>query len=200
MLVDMKPDTKFKPKAPPGSCLYAVGDVHGRLDLLDNLLKQIERDGKTAPPKTRRVLVLLGDLIDRGPDSRGVLDRVAELLKGKRLPGFAVHVLKGNHEDAMLRFLAGVEGGEVWLANGWRATVESYGVNPDLGSESLRPALLAALPKAHRRVLRTLEMSHVEGDYAFVHAGVRPAIAPQTFPTCAPTAPASTPGRGHRGF
>lgn len=177
MLVDMKPDAKFKPKAPQGSRLYAIGDIHGRLDLLDLLLEQIEREGKAAPAKTRLVLLLLGDLIDRGPDSRGVLERVAQLMKGKSLPGFAVHVLKGNHEDAMLRFLANVEGGEAWLANGWRETVESYGVNPDLGPESLRAALLQALPKAHRRVLRALELSHVEGDYAFVHAGVRPGVA-----------------------
>jgi len=180
MLEDMKPDTKFKPKPPPRSRVYAIGDVHGRLDLLDDLLAQIAQDAQEAQtmdaPK-RLVLVLLGDLIDRGPDSRGVLGRAVDLMNGKRLPDFEVHILKGNHEDALLRFLSGNDDGAQWLANGGREAVASYGLKPRQAPEDLRQALLDALPKAQQRVLRDLKIKHVEGDYAFVHAGLRPGVA-----------------------
>jgi serine/threonine protein phosphatase 1 len=93
------------------------------------------------------------------------------------LADFEVHVLKGNHEDSLLRFLAGEADPDRWLANGGREMVQSYSLNPDLPPDKLRRALLDALPRDHRRLLRNMELSHIEGDYAFVHAGVRPGIS-----------------------
>lgn len=186
MLEDMSPQdmnnaTKGKAKTPPDARVYAIGDVHGRLDLLDDLLGQIRADADAAlkgkKPPQRLVVVMLGDLIDRGPDSAGVLKRAAELLKGKHLPGFEAHILKGNHEDAMERFLADDDDGRQWRANGGREALQSYGLDADQDSDALRAQLRDALPKAHRRVLGALKLSHVEGDYAFVHAGVRPGVA-----------------------
>jgi len=191
MLMDMKPDAKFKPCAPAQSRLYAIGDVHGRLDLLDDLLGQIAEDAQAPATPKRRVLVLLGDLIDRGPDSKGVLDRMVQLTQGQGLwgqklwgqlfnapllPGFEIHILKGNHEDSMLRFLASDGEGEQWRANGGNEALKSYGLDPRQSPQALRAALLNALPKTHRRLLRDLKLAHVEGDYAFVHAGVKPGI------------------------
>ncbi|MCR4378810.1 MAG: metallophosphoesterase [Rhodospirillales bacterium] len=186
MLMDMKPDAKLKPCAPAQSRLYAIGDVHGRLDLLDDLLGQIAQDATPPTTPKRRVLVLLGDLIDRGPDSKGVLDRMVQLTQDQRLwgqlfnttllPGFEIHILKGNHEDSMLRFLADDSEGEQWRANGGNEALKSYGLDPLQSPQALRAALLNALPKTHRRLLRGLKLAHVEGDYAFVHAGVKPGI------------------------
>ena len=186
MLINMKLDAKFKPLAPPHTRLYAIGDVHGRLDLLDALLDQIRQDAQAPATPKRRVLVLVGDLIDRGPDSKGVLERAAQLtqnqgvlrrlLKKISLPGFEIHILKGNHEESMLRFLADETDGQQWRANGGNEAIKSYGVNPRLPTNELRDTLLRALPRTHRRVLRDLKINHIEGDYAFVHAGVRPDI------------------------
>lgn len=169
------------PQIPPGTRVYAIGDVHGRLDLLDELLERIERDARTpaadgaVPP--RKVLIFLGDLIDRGAQSRGVLDRVAELRAGRRLAGFEVHALKGNHEDALLNFLSGYDDGEVWRDNGGDKALQSFAIDPGQPPGELRRALLNALSDDHRRLLRDLTLSHIEGDYAFVHAGVRPGVA-----------------------
>jgi serine/threonine protein phosphatase 1 len=127
----------------------------------------------------RTVVVYLGDYIDRGPDSRGVI----EILVEKALPGFESVWLMGNHEAAMLDFLDGREGSEVWLGFGGVATLESYGVRPParITDQAVltetRAALAAALPPAHQAFLKALRMTHQEGDYFFVHAGVRPGVA-----------------------
>lgn len=163
------------PQTPPQTRVYAIGDVHGRLDLLEALLAQIRDDARDFPQ--RKVLVLLGDLIDRGDSSRGVLECVSQLLDGTVLPGFEVHVLKGNHEAMMLAFLAGHERSDLWIDNGGDAAIASYGLNPLDPPETLRPALLDALPKHHRALLRGLELHHTEGDFVFVHAGIRPGVA-----------------------
>ncbi|HEY9163251.1 MAG TPA: metallophosphoesterase family protein [Magnetovibrio sp.] len=189
----MMTDTKFKPTPssvtaaiarptlPGGTRVYAIGDIHGRLDLLDALLEQIRLDANAMDAPKRLVLVLLGDLIDRGPDSQGVVQRTLDLAYHQILDGFEVHALMGNHEHAMLQFLAGDGDGAIWLANGGRETLMSYGIAVKQGgkpvnSERLRRALLDALPLAHRRLLRGLSLSHVEGGYAFVHAGIRPGV------------------------
>lgn len=177
MLVDMKQDAKFKPTTPPSTRIYAIGDVHGRLDLLDALLEQIAQDANGIDAPERLVLVLLGDLIDRGPHSRGVVQRTYELIHGECLGGFEVHALKGNHEQAMLQFLTGLSDGAQWLANGGAQSLASYGIEPKQPPRPLRRALLEALPQNHRRLLRDLALKHTEGGYAFVHAGVRPKVA-----------------------
>lgn len=160
---------------PADTRVYAIGDVHGRCDLLDQVLAQISEDARTAPP--RKVLVLLGDLVDRGADSKGVVERAAQLRAGRLLEGFEVHVLKGNHEDMMLQFLAGTDPGGLWRGNGGDTTLLSYGLDPDEPTEPLRQDLLNALPESHRHLLWDMELSHIEGDYTFVHAGIRPGVA-----------------------
>jgi len=162
------------PRVPEGVVVYAVGDVHGERTALENLLGRIREDAarRSAAP----VAVFVGDYVDRGGDSRGVLD----LLCGDPLPGFTLHRLRGNHEQAMLDFLAAPEAGAPWLEFGGVATLDSYGVRGLFGAptaerlKTLRDALDAGLPDAHRRLLQALEPYAVYGDYAFVHAGVRP--------------------------
>ncbi|MGH7008739.1 MAG: metallophosphoesterase family protein [Stellaceae bacterium] len=167
------------PAVPAGSRIYAIGDVHGRLDLLTRLHALITADAADAPVQ-RRVIVYLGDYIDRGPDSRGVVG----LLLQPPLPGFeSIHLL-GNHEDYMLQFLEHAEVGPHWCAYGGLATLASYGVRPPSGFtpyaadfETARRALADKIPSAHLDFLRGLKLTHAEGGYLFVHAGVRPGVA-----------------------
>jgi serine/threonine protein phosphatase 1 len=171
------------PGVPPGTRVYALGDCHGCLAALRGLRAAIVADSARAdargPRADRRVVVYLGDYIDRGPDSRGVV----ELLIGEPLAGFeSVHLL-GNHELFLLRFLDGEDDASVWMMNGGPATLRSYGldargVGPRTGGDAsrLRDALTAAVPAAHRAFLDGLALSHLEGDYFFVHAGVRPGV------------------------
>lgn len=165
-----------KPSVGAGTVVYAVGDIHGRADLLDRLLARVREDA-AARSERRKVLVFLGDYIDRGPESRRVID----LLAAEDPDGPERVFLKGNHEDAMLGFLASPEIGFQWLGFGGAATLRSYGVDPhaahvDGGFELLRRELARALPLSHRRFLDRLALCHEEGDYLFVHAGVRPGI------------------------
>jgi len=164
-------------KLPEGELLYAVGDIHGRPDLLGSLLREIEADAvdRKAAKKT---LVFLGDYVDRGPDSFGVIEM---LLNG--LPeGFDADFLKGNHEALLLDFLDGKGQLDHWLLNGGGATMASYGV--DIGGldaagappEMWRQAFAAALPEAHLDFFRRLRLTVPVGDYLFVHAGVRPGV------------------------
>ena len=113
------------PALPEGQLLYAVGDIHGRRDLMRDLLEMIEEDAHARSRTERRTLVFLGDYIDRGPDSSGV---VAELL-ARPLQGFDTHFLKGNHEAILLDFLADPLRLEHWLMNGGSPTMDSYGVD-----------------------------------------------------------------------
>lgn len=146
---------------------YAIGDVHGRADLLADLLAAIRVDAATAD---RPLLVFLGDYVDRGPDSRGVIDLV---LAG--LPGFDVVRLKGNHEDMMAAFLFGGDRrlADAWLYNGADATLQSYGLR-----YGRPPAeVLAAIPADHQEFLQSgMVLSWREGRYLFVHAGIRPGV------------------------
>ncbi|CAK0749876.1 serine/threonine protein phosphatase 1 [uncultured Gammaproteobacteria bacterium] len=173
------PGVTEPPRLPPGLRIYAIGDIHGRLDLLRRLIGLIQADDAARPVVQRSVLIYLGDYIDRGPESRGVI----EFLIGGPPSGFdAVH-LKGNHEDAMLRFLDDLEIGMSWLAFGAVATLSSYGAKlpgamPAL--ERLRRVqteLRRILPVSHRDFIRRMPLRLVLGDYLFVHAGVRPGVA-----------------------
>lgn len=166
------------PALPPGQLLYAVGDIHGRLDLLERLLGLIENDTRAQTGAKNRSLVFLGDYVDRGPDSRGV---VRKLISG--LPrGFETHFLKGNHEAILLDFLREAWRLDHWLQNGGETTMQSYGVDTDrlrrLGApaEVWRQSFAEALPEAHLRFFRSLKLSVAFGDYFFVHAGVRPGL------------------------
>ena len=162
----------------PGTRVYAIGDVHGRIEPLARMVSMVRLDAAQAGP-LRRVAVFLGDYIDRGLESRQVLD----LLLDDPFPGFDTVFLKGNHELWLLAFLDDAAVGREWLAAGGEATLLSYGVaapprrRAPEHLEQLRRALAAAIPDAHKAFLNALATRHVEGGYAFVHAGVRPGTA-----------------------
>lgn len=144
--------------------LFGIGDIHGCLDELDVLL------GAIAPGAGDEV-VFVGDYVDRGPASRGVVDRLLET--SAAAPGIRWIFLKGNHEDMFLSFL-GLEGehGDVFLRNGGRATLASYGIAPEQPASEQ----IATLPPRHLEFLRGLRMHHVAGPILFVHAGVSPIL------------------------
>ena len=164
------------PRVAHGLAIYAIGDIHGRLDLLTDLLAQVAADAERHPVDQQRRLVFLGDYIDRGTESRGVVDALLDL----SWPGFTHTFLMGNHEEAMLEFLDEQTDGVGWLTYGGLETLISYGVSvrklpTDAASATeLRDALREAVPPRHVDFLRRCVLSHVEGDYVFVHAGVRP--------------------------
>lgn len=170
------------PQAPPstdGRLVYAVGDIHGRLDAFDALLHVIGQDVLDSSPAQRPMLVLLGDYVDRGPASAQVIDRILRL---ETEPAFEVRALKGNHEEALLQFRDEPGFGQTWVEHGGSATLASYGVQPPATRtdpeawETARLAFRAALPASHKAFYEGLEIMIILGDYAFVHAGVRPGV------------------------
>ena len=162
---------------PAGTVVYAIGDIHGRLDLLHRLEEKIRRDAATVDAE-RRLMVYLGDYIDRGDHSFGVIEH---LLLAPPEP-FERVCLIGNHESYLLRYLDDSSVAAAWLANGGRETLMSYGISPpdDIAAaawpEHIQAELRARLPPSHEGFLRALEFSHREGDYLFVHAGIRPGV------------------------
>ncbi len=171
--------TSSRPRAPAGKRLYAIGDVHGCRRQLEALLLQIREDAAPGPGGDRggdrgrqNVLITLGDYVDRGPGSREVL----EILSASPLPGFTCVHLRGNHDTMMRDFLRDPAAGRLWLMNGGDATCRSYLQDPTAPPVELSAALGEALPPRHRAFLESLALSHVEGDYLFVHAGLRPGI------------------------
>jgi serine/threonine protein phosphatase 1 len=166
--------TPWKPALPAGMRAYAVGDIHGRLDLLETLLDMIRADD-AARDMADTQLILLGDLIDRGPESAGVV------AFGMRPLDFAtITALQGNHEAMMLEGLAGNWDALLsWLRFGGRETLESWGVSPETLDEApdrIAEAALAAIPEDQRIWLAERPLSVQFGDYYFVHAGVRPGV------------------------
>jgi serine/threonine protein phosphatase 1 len=166
------------PTLPEGQLLYAVGDIHGRSDLLHPLLAEIAADAAACSSARTRMLVFLGDYVDRGPDSKGVVD----ILLGELPKGFDCHFLKGNHEAMLLGFLDGTTPLEHWRINGGDATMTSYGVDirqldhSRASAAAWRSAFAAALPTEHLAFFKMLELSLSFGDYLFVHAGLRPGV------------------------
>jgi serine/threonine protein phosphatase 1 len=169
-----KPVHAVLPRTPPGTRVYAIGDIHGRLDLLRAIHQLIHEDAY-AHQAPRNVAVYLGDYIDRGDTSSAVLDCLID----QPLPGFqSVHLL-GNHEDSLLQFLTDTGIGPAWLSYGGIATLHSYGVRPPASDRELsrvQEELRGKLPERHLAFLRGLALQHIEGDYAFVHAGYRPGV------------------------
>lgn len=166
------------PAVPPGVRVYAIGDVHGRYDLLDDLLQRIEADAARGS-QLQTLLIMLGDYVDRGLHSRAVVER---LLRGP-LPGTRATFLKGNHEQALLEFLDDPGFGQVWRNFGGLETLFSYGVE-DASRLATREDFARAqsqfkalLPPEHLVFLKNLKLMSTVGDYCFVHAGVRPGVA-----------------------
>ncbi len=160
---------------------YAVGDVHGRVDLLDLLLGELEgRASGDVRENGQPIVIFLGDYVDRGPDSNKVID----LLLSGRPAGFERRFLRGNHEQVMQAFMDDPLSNRSWMLHGGAETLQAYGVRPPALTTSSNEdwqaaaeALRAAVPAAHIEFLSGLERYITLGDYAFVHAGVNPARA-----------------------
>lgn len=167
------------PAVPDGTVVWAVGDIHGQLDLLQPLVEAISADAR-ATAASRRVVIFLGDYIDRGPDSRGVLRFLASLPVGD---GVEWRFLKGNHEQAMLGFLNDPAAGPSWCEYGGDSALRSYGLRaPDLAHRTDAWARVSAdlrhkLTARETEFLEELELSVSLGDYFFSHAGARPGVA-----------------------
>ncbi|MCR9194043.1 MAG: serine/threonine protein phosphatase [Hyphomonas sp.] len=165
------------PELPIESPVYAIGDVHGRADLLHALIDVIVDDSRSSP--NRPHLVFLGDYIDRGFQSREVLSTLIEL---GRDDTFETVFLKGNHEQAMLRFLQDHKIGPDWANFGGRETLISYGISPPKSVnavdewQEIQKELVQTIPDQHVQFLEKLVVSHKIGPYGFVHAGVKPGI------------------------
>ena len=165
------------PSGPPRTRAYAIGDVHGQLDLLRDLLDQIDADSR-ARPCEREFIIFLGDLIDRGPDSRGVLQLLQAIRSNLPNPVF----LMGNHEEMLLRVL-GDDPARVWdwMSFGGYEFAQSYGVEvgrlATLSAQDAAAEIRAAMPADDIAFVESFVDSFRFGDYLFVHAGIRPGVA-----------------------
>jgi serine/threonine protein phosphatase 1 len=161
---------------PPQTVVFAVGDIHGRLDLLNGAIEEIEREAAAAKSGAQVTAVFLGDYIDRGPEARGVIDRLIAFRDAKPCE---IVFLRGNHEQFLLDMIDGRAEGTAWLDYGGVETLASYGVAwpPPLGPRDvnrLGEKLREAIPAAHLHFLRETQLNDERGDYVFVHAGLRP--------------------------
>jgi len=162
-------------RGPEGSRAYAIGDVHGRLDLLTRMLQEIYRDDANSAP-ARTYLILLGDIIDRGPDSRRVIELLMALADDRRTV-----FLMGNHEEMMLRVLGGEpDAVHQWLTFGGYEFAQSYGVEvgklASLAPREAADLIRAKIPASHMTFVEGFADSFTFGDYLFVHAGLRPGL------------------------
>lgn len=175
-MFNFSPRRQQFPAGARGHRAYVVGDIHGRLDLLDQLLQSIHEDLDRRPAR-KTLLVFVGDLIDRGPNSAQVIERLRTYQRSGVRPVF----LLGNHEEVLLRIL----GGDTSLIANWRwfggsECLESYGVDPAGMKGRDNPEALAkiraAVPQEHVRFLKGFADTCRFGDYLFVHAGIRPGV------------------------
>lgn len=165
------------PALPPGLRIFAFGDLHGRADLLDRLKQRISVESTQAPAE-RQVVVGLGDYVDRGPDSRAVLDGLIEGFG----EGLESVMLRGNHEAVLLDFLKDPgRTGDKWIEYGGGETLRSYRVPLDgevsAPQSRARDALVGVMPVEHMLFLERTRIHASYGDYYFVHAGARPGVA-----------------------
>jgi serine/threonine protein phosphatase 1 len=165
------------PRVPDGAIVYAVGDVHGRADLLSQTLRAIRTDARGSEERT--TVVFLGDYVDRGPASRDVIEMLLAARKDSR---FKWRFLRGNHDKSVRDFLHDPASGQSWCELGGAETLMSYGVRaPEPGAAreawiTAASALVAAMPPQHLKFFREIETRCEIGDYLFVHAGLRPGV------------------------
>jgi serine/threonine protein phosphatase 1 len=160
--------------------IYAVGDVHGRYDLLLHILRLIRKDMKEAQTSAndydKILVVFLGDYIDRGDESKDVIETLCQtdLIEAETV------FLKGNHEEALLDFIGDAEAGATWVRFGGRETLLSYGISlpkdieKDFDWEKVRQSFVAKIPEQHLSFLQSLPSFKIDGEYMFVHAGIDP--------------------------
>jgi len=166
-------------RTPPDTVVYAIGDIHGRVDLLASITARMVSDAARRQAG-RRMVVCLGDYVSRGIDSRQVI----EMLLEPPPDGFERICLKGNHEDLLLRYLAGdMAAGRHWFDYDGQDMLADYGVEipdrqarDDANMAALRQRFEAALPQAHLEFFCSLRVRYQAGDYFFVHGGVRPGV------------------------
>jgi diadenosine tetraphosphatase ApaH/serine/threonine PP2A family protein phosphatase len=166
---------KAKPRIPDDTRIYAIGDVHGRLDLLREMFSAID-ESLAMHPIENVVQVLVGDYIDRGPNSRQVIDALIA-----RAQQHNMVYLKGNHENYAVEFLADPSVLSEWKQVGGMSTLLSYGLQPRTQDDpqtrqEIAAAFRSVLPDSHRRFLQSLRLTYSCGDFFFTHAGVRPGI------------------------
>ncbi len=156
--------------------IYAIGDVHGRVDQLTLLLNLIRNDSETGARPPQIDVVMLGDYIDRGRESAAVLDVIQSL----QLPGMTLTVLRGNHEQVLLDLVSRPRAQQLeqWLSYGGLETLASYGLASQLlysnDSDTILAAMADAMPQSHLDLIHRLPLTLRVGDYFFTHAGVRP--------------------------
>jgi serine/threonine protein phosphatase 1 len=166
---------------PPGVRVYAIGDVHGRRDLLQQLLDQIEHDNRERGDAQTQI-IFLGDLMDRGDDSAGVIDMAMALKAAEPVSGQQVRFLMGNHEEVFLKTCRerDLKTLRFFLKIGGDATLQSYPITRseyrDMDMETLAARLETLVPDAHLAFLEQFEDQIIIGDYVFVHAGIRPGV------------------------
>lgn len=163
------------PRVPDGERYYVVGDIHGRLDLFDSLIDAIEEDDANAGP-ANTVVVLLGDLVDRGADSAGVIERTRQWQTQRQ-----VRVLAGNHEEMFLESFEDREVLRHFLKHGGKETILSFGIPRkefnELSIDELFDRLPELVAKDVRDYVAGFEEMIIAGDFVFVHAGVDPAVS-----------------------
>ena len=172
------PTPAQKPSLPHRERVYAIGDIHGRLDLFETLLETIKNDEAARGP-AQTTLVLLGDLIDRGQDSAGVLARARQLSSERH-----VEILCGNHEEMLLTSLEDSTALRSFLRFGGLETLASYGLAPetvaDMEIDEVRDAARRHIPEQDLEFIRSFRKLVRIGDYIFVHAGLRPGVPIET--------------------
>ena len=163
-------------RMPDSVRVYAVGDIHGRNDLLARLHARITEDARSLAAGVRPIVVYLGDYVDRGLHSREVID----LLLDQPLAGFEAHYLKGNHDQQLLDFLSVPASGANWMRYGGDATLYSYGVRfpkdqpREFHLKLMSDQLREIIPERHLAFFQALKLTYEAGDYLFVHAGIHP--------------------------
>ncbi len=164
-------------KIPDNTIIYAIGDIHGRCDLLNKIHEKILSDSSDSK-SANKLVVYLGDYIDRGRESK----QVVELLINNPLKDFEKIYIKGNHEIAMQSYIDSNGENAAWLLWGGDATLQSYGVPlRDKSGQKLTNAAMAKkldenLPPTHKEFYSNLKLSYISGDYVFVHAGLKPKV------------------------